>query len=197
MADHGGQSLDRRHLLGVLGSSALVGLAGCSDGDDDEDDEDEEDDEFEPNMEHPGDEPVDFSDEQSCPVCSMTPTDYPDLQSQIAHDDGQGAAFDSPGCMLAYYVNNSSDADPEGAWTIDHETGDLIDATEAHFVIITDEDEANDPMGIDPRVFEDEDDAREFMEEWDAEDLSEDDIIGFEEIDYDVALIYRPSHLDA
>jgi copper chaperone NosL len=46
-------------------------------------------------------------------------------------------------------------------------------------------------MELNPRAFAEEDDAVAFLDEWESEELSEDDIIGFEEIDADVASVYR------
>lgn len=193
MTERESAPLERRRLLGLLGTGAFAGLAGCSGGDDEDDDNGDSDDgpSFEPNMEHPGDGPVEFSSSHSCPVCTMTPTDYPRWHSQLAHEDGAGAVFDAPGCMFAYLVAHTSDSEIAGAWTMDHANRDLIDATDAYFVRITDDDAADDPMGIEPRPFAEEEDALEFLEEWEAEDLTEDDIIGLDDVDEDVAKIYR------
>lgn len=197
MTARDGVPLERRRLLGLLGTGAFVGIAGCSGGDDDADDDENEPGEktFDPNIEHPGDEPVEFTDDQNCAVCTMTPTDYSRWQSQLAHGNGEGAVFDSPGCMFAYVAANTADSEIAGAWTIDYETREQIDATEAFFVRITDEEAADDPMGIEPRAFADEDDALEFIEEWDAEELTEDDIIGLDDVDRDTAMIYRAKFL--
>ncbi|MDG5817361.1 nitrous oxide reductase accessory protein NosL [Natronococcus sp. A-GB7] len=197
------RSLARRRLLGALSAGACVAVAGCLDGDDDGDDGasgngddgDETDDGEHPNaphLEESGDEPLEFERDQSCVVCAMTPTDYPDWHSQLAHESGERAVFCSSGCMTAYLADVPVDSEIVGAWTVDYETGELIDATEAHFVIVTDEDGVDDEvMGLNPRAFADEDDAVAYLEEWDAEELSEDDIVGFDEIDADVASIYR------
>ncbi|WP_126663386.1 nitrous oxide reductase accessory protein NosL [Haloterrigena salifodinae] len=187
--------LERRRLLGLLGAGLLAGGAGCLGGD--EGGADEEDDErtVDPILEHPGDEPVAFTDEQNCPICNMTPADYPNWHGQVAHEDGTGAAFDTPGCLFAYLVITTSDSPVAGAWTADFETGDLVDATEAHFVLITDETAVDDPMKINPRSFANRDDAVAFLEEYDAEDLTEEDIVGFDEIDRETAEIYRGNRM--
>ncbi|QRV15596.1 nitrous oxide reductase accessory protein NosL [Haloterrigena salifodinae] len=187
--------LERRRLLGLLGAGLLAGGAGCLGGD--EGGADEEDDErtVDPTLEHPGDEPVAFTDEQNCPICNMTPADYPNWHGQVAHEDGTGAAFDTPGCLFAYLVITTSDSPVAGAWTADFETGDLVDATEAHFVLITDETAVDDPMKINPRTFANRDDAVAFLEEYDAEDLTEEDIVGFDEIDRETAEIYRGNRM--
>ncbi|THE62825.1 hypothetical protein D8Y22_20400 [Salinadaptatus halalkaliphilus] len=197
--------LGRRRLLGLLGAGATVGAAGCldgdgTDGDGDEQPDDGDDDEREViTLEHPGDEPILFTDSQNCQVCNMTPTHYSDWQSQLAHEGGEGVVFCTPGCLGAYYVSptdhNGPDSDIVGVWTTDYETGDLIDATEASFVIVTDDTTVDDPMGLNPRPFADHEAAVSFAESWDPEDLTEDDIVDLEEIDYDIATIYRGNRM--
>ena len=205
MSAHDRRSLARRRLLGALGAGACVGVAGCLDGGGADDDADEGgngddgangDDDGEhqnaPLLEESGDEPLEFERDQNCVVCSMTPTDYPDWHSQLAHESEERAIFCSSGCMTAYLADVPVDSEIVGAWTVDYETGELIDALEAHFVIVTDEDGVDDEvMGLNPRAFAEEDDAVAYLEEWDAEDLTEDDIVGFEDIDADVAAHYR------
>ncbi|ELY61631.1 nitrous oxide reductase accessory protein NosL [Natronolimnohabitans innermongolicus] len=181
--------LDRRGLLAVLGAGAAVGLAGCAGGNDEEEDEATT---YEPNVDdHPGDEPIEFTSDQNCVVCNMTPTDYSDRMSQLAHEDGRGAVTCSPGCLFAYYAATASDSDVVGAWAVEITTGELADVTDGYFVLVTDEQAADDPMGIDPRPFGDREDALEFIDEWDAEALGEDDIITLEDVDRDVARPYR------
>jgi copper chaperone NosL len=121
----------------------------------------------------------------------MTPTDYPDWHSQLAHENGERAIFCSSGCMTAYLADLPVDSEIVGAWTVDYETGELIDALEAFFVIVTDDSDVDEVMGLNPRAFAEEDDALAFLEEWDSEELSEDDIIGFDDIDAEVASVYR------
>ncbi|WP_440765477.1 nitrous oxide reductase accessory protein NosL [Natronorubrum sp. DTA7] len=198
MTERDGVPLERRRLLGLLGTGAVAGFAGCSGGDDESDDEDENGTDerlIEPNMEHPGDDPIDFTGDQSCPVCGMPPVNYSRWNAQLAHEDGTGAIFDTTGCLFAYVAATASDSPIENAWTMDYETRDLVDATEAHYVLITDEDAVDDPMTINPRAFGDEADALEFVEDWDAEELTEDDVIGLEDVDRDVAMIYRPGRI--
>lgn len=69
--------------------------------------------------------------------------------------------------------------------------GDLIDGFEAYYALEHDEIRGDDPMGVDPRVYEDEALAVEYVEEYD--DLDEDDVITFSEVDEDIARIYRSS----
>ncbi|NUB91714.1 nitrous oxide reductase accessory protein NosL [Haloterrigena sp. SYSU A558-1] len=190
-----GRPLERRRLLGFLGTGLLAGSAGCLGGDEGEADEEDDERTVDPTLEHPGDEPVAFTDEQNCPICNMTPADYPNWHGQVAHEDGTGAAFDTPGCLFAYLVITTSDSPVAGAWIADYETGDLVDATEAHFALITDETAVDDPMKINPRSFADRDDAVAFLEAYDAEDLTEEDIIEFDEIDRETAEIYRSNRM--
>ncbi|WP_306057142.1 nitrous oxide reductase accessory protein NosL [Natronococcus wangiae] len=200
MSPHDRRSLARRRFLGAIGAGTGVGVAGCigDGGDEDETggDGDNGDDAHpnEPHISEPGDEPLELSEDQNCVVCSMTPADYSDWHSQLAHETDERAIFCSSGCMTAYLAAPAVDSESVGAWTVDFETGELIDALEAHFVIVTDESGAggDDVMGLNPRPFEDEDDAVAYLEEWDAEELTEDDIIGFDGIDADVASHYRP-----
>lgn len=195
MSPHDRRALARRRLLGAIAAGACVGGAGCIGGGGGGESENEETRDEHPNEPHfsePGDEPVEFSDEQNCVVCNMTPTDYPDWHSQLAHETEERAVFCSSGCMTAYLAAPAVDSPIVGAWTIDFETEELIDATEASFVIVTDHDAVSDEvMGLNPRAFAERDDAIAYLEEWDAEELTEGDIVGFEEIDADVASHYR------
>lgn len=193
MCGHDVRALDRRELLGLLGTGAVVAVAGCASDDDGGDNGAQT---YGPNVEdHPGDEPIEFTDDQNCAVCAMTPSNYSQWYAQLAHENGEGAVFDTTGCLFAYLVANTADSDVAGAWAVDSGTGDLVDATDAHFVLITDSTTIDDPMTINPRTFADEDDALEFVEEWEPEELTEDDIIEFDEIDYEAASIYRENRI--
>lgn len=195
MTDRNG--LERRGLLGSLGAGLAAGFAGCLGG---EQPEDQSGDEpparvYEPTIENVTDGPFEFPEGHRCAVCGMPATKYFG-KGQLVHENGLAAVFDSPGCLFAYKVSSTPESPIAGAWTTDYETGDLIDATAAHFVLITDEEAADDPMGIDPRPYADREDAIAFLEEWDAEELTEDDIIvGLEEVDLEIASIYRKNRL--
>jgi copper chaperone NosL len=198
MSRHDRSPLGRRRLLTGIGAGACVGFAGCLDGGDDEsgtnngrDDGADGEHPNLPEIEESGDDPLEFDDDQNCAVCGMTPTDYPDWHSQLAHESGERAIFCSSGCMTAYLADVPIDSGIVGAWTVDYESGELIDALEAFFVIVTDSSDVDEVMELNPRAFAEEDDAVAFLDEWESEELSEDDIIGFEEIDTDVASIYR------
>lgn len=200
----------RRRLLGTIGAGIPVGLAGClgggSDGDesagdgngdsgsDEEADADGENRYAEQLLEHPGDEPLSFTEDQNCPVCGMTPANYQHWHCQLAHENGDGAAFDTPGCLFAYYAFQPVDAPVTAGWVMGIETRELIDATDAHYVLVTDDTATTDePMGPNPRPFADRDDAVAYLEEWDAEDLTEDDIVQLSDVDREIAALYRES----
>ncbi|MWV39993.1 nitrous oxide reductase accessory protein NosL [Natrialba sp. INN-245] len=192
----------RRRVLTAVGAGTLVGVAGCvgSDGEDGEGDVVDPDDGGEPSpflVDHSGDGPKTFAGEHMCGVCSMTVTDYPDRNAQLAHENGDGMMFCSPGCLFAYAVApghfDGPDSDIAGVWVTDFETGELIDGFEAFYALEHDEMRVDDPMGIDPRVYEDEAAALEYVDQYD--DLEADDVITFAEIDEDVARLYRSARL--
>ena len=82
---------------------------------------------------HPVDEPVEFAAGQRCPVCNMQPPDYPRWNCQLAHGDGTGLFFDSPGCLLAYYVvteSHPTDAPIERFWFTEFGGFELFDAAD-------------------------------------------------------------------
>ncbi|ELY77112.1 nitrous oxide reductase accessory protein NosL [Natrinema gari] len=208
MAEYEG--LDRRGLLGLLGASATAGIAGClggnrpGSGGDDTDGSPAQADEtdeppaqvYEPTLEGVAEGPVEITDEHTCAVCGMGLTQYFG-NGQLVHENGLAATVESPGCLFAYLVSSTPDSPIAGAWTTDYETGDLIDATDAHFVLITDKQAADDPMGIDPRPYADREDAVAFLEGWEAEDLDPetDIIVGLDAVDLELASIYRGTRL--
>jgi nitrous oxide reductase accessory protein NosL len=192
--------LERRRLLGVLGVGVAACVGGClgDDGSEGDGNDDSEAQVYEPSMEieFDGDGPFDFADGERCAVCGMPAKKYFGT-GQLVHENGKAAVFDSPGCLFAYTVSSTPDSPIAAAWTTDYETRDLIDATAAHFVLITDKEAAEDPMGIDPRPYAEREDAVAFLEEWEAEDLTpeEDIIVGLEDVDMEIAVIYRESQL--
>ncbi|ADD05916.1 NosL family protein [Natrialba magadii ATCC 43099] len=200
-ADRADESFARRAVLGSLGAGTAVGLAGCLGGfgDDDEDENGNDRHPYEARMvEHDGGEPIEFTDDQACAVCNMTPAGYPAWKGQLAHENGEGAVFDTPGCLFAYYVVPPVDDSITDAWVTDFETGELIDATEAYFVIVTNEDAVSgETMGINPRPFADREDAVSYLDEWDGEELTEDDIIGLSDVSREIAEIYRGNRMPA
>ncbi|WP_049923063.1 nitrous oxide reductase accessory protein NosL [Halopiger djelfimassiliensis] len=196
MADRDGAVM-RRRLLASIAAGTGVGIAGCLNGDEPGDESDEDDEHrYATTLRHPGDEPIEFTDDQNCPVCAMTPRDYPHWRSQLAHENGAGAAFDTPGCLFAYYAAPPTDSPVVGAWVSEFGRNALIDATEAHYVLVTDDNAVyGETMGLNPRPFADREDAVAYLDEWDAEDLTENDIIELVDVDRDVAAIYRSGRL--
>lgn len=192
--------LERRGLLGALGVGAAAAIAGCLGGDQSGNGGTGNTDGspaqvYEPSIEGVDEGPVEFVEGQRCEVCGMPPINYFG-KGQLVHENGLAGVFDSPGCLFAYVVSSTPDSPIADAWTTDYQTGDLVDATEANFVLITDEEAADDPMGIDPRPYADREDALAFLEEWEAEDLTEDDIIvGLDDVDMETASIYRGTRL--
>ncbi len=203
MTERAGRSIDRRQFVGIVAAGAIGASAGCLGGNGDEgadaDDAGSEDDgahRFATDVEHPGDEPLEFTGEYSCPVCNMTPADYPQWQCQLAHEDGQGAVFDTPGCLFAYYAAPPTDAAITDAWVTDFGSEDFVDGFEASYVLVTDSSAVpQETMNINPRPFEDDADAVDYLDEWDAEDLTEDDIVDLEAVDREIAAIYREDRL--
>lgn len=200
MAGHDG--LERRRFLCTLGAGAAGGIAGCLGGNRSADGENGDGDGgspaqvYEPTLEDVRNGPFEISDGHRCAVCGMPAADYFGT-GQLVHENGLAAAFDSPGCLFAYAVSHTPDSPIAGAWTTDYETGDRIDATAAHFVLVTDEEAADDPMGIDPRPYADREDAVAFLESWEAEELppEEDIIVGIDEGDVEIAAVYRGKRL--
>ncbi|RKD97590.1 nitrous oxide reductase accessory protein NosL [Halopiger aswanensis] len=198
--------ITRRRLLGAAGAGTAL-VAGCLGGGTEEDSgvEGHSDDAAadggenrygESLVDHPGDEPIAFVDGQQCPVCRMTPASYGGWHCQLAHENGEGAVFDTPGCLFAYYAYQPVEAPVTAGWVMGIEAGDLIDATEAHYVLVTDKRAtADEPMGPNPRPFADREDAVAYLEDWDAEELTEDDVISLSDVGQEHAEIYRGNRL--
>lgn len=186
----GSRSLSRRAFVAAAGVGAGC-LAGCLNRS--EEPEGDSEDEPEPIelVDHPGDEPIEPPEEYRCPVCNMLPADWDNSNAQLVHE-GEGATFfDSAGCLFNYYVDPAKEGGPDAeisaVWTTGHESLDLIDATEASFVLEHDQERIDAPMDS-PVPFADRDDAVAYVEEYD--DLTEDDIVGLEDADSEAASIY-------
>ncbi len=203
------RSVERRWVLGTVGIGAAAALAGClgeeeANGDDNGDDEANGDDDGEGTaLTEPTDFPED--DEGECAVCDMIAVEYPDWNAQLVHEDGHREVFCSSGCMAAYYADpeqfGGPDSGIETVWVteygadVDEDAGPgaedhgLIDASEAYFVRVTDPDDVDDIMRMNPIPFADREDAEEFVDDFEAYD--DDDIITLEEFDMDLAMTYR------
>lgn len=185
--------LSRRGFVGLVTVGGVGVLAGCLDGEDpnggDGDETGGSPDDYDP-VDHSGDEPIEFPDDYRCPVCNMIPVEYSSTNAQLAHENGHGKFFDSAGCLFAYYADPEAYDGPDsavvGAWATGYESGELIDATEAYFVL--DIEEYNDPMDS-PVPFEAREDAVDYVD--DRDHVSEDDIAGLEDADSDAAAPFR------
>ena len=198
--------VDRRTVLGTLGTGTIMALAGCTgNGDDDADGSDDDSgtqDGTEPDESDGADgdggteqldAPVEVPDEEPCAVCNMVAAEYPDWNAQLVHEDEERAFFCSSGCLSAYYADptvfDGPDSPVAGAWVTGYESGELVDAAEAHFVRVTDADDVDDIMMMNPTPFANREDAEAFVGEF--EKYGEEDIIGFEDFDMDLAMLYR------
>ena len=138
-------------------------------------------------------EPTVFPDDRGCAVCQMVAADYPDWNAQVVHADGHREYFCSAGCLAGYYPDPTAfggpETDIEGVWVTDVETQELIDASSASFVRVTDTDHVDDIMMRNPTPFADRADAEAFVDGFDAYDT--DDIITLSAFDAELAELYR------
>lgn len=183
--------LDRRRLLGAVAAGTGIGLVGCL-GDSDGDDRGAA---F---VSHPIDEPTAVPEGHECNgPCSMDAAEYPDWNAQIAHANGDGAFFCSPGCLVAYFVHQDEFGAPAaavaGVWFSEFGTGDLVDGTAAHYVLDDDAGRLEEPMDRNPKPFADRADAVAFVSEYD--DLDESDIGDIGDFGPDLAETYRGDSL--
>ncbi len=205
MSDRKRYLVDRRRVLGAIGAGAAVGVAGClggggddedgengADGDDADDGDDGDGGDAEQTFE-----PTEFPDDEECAVCNMTAAEYPDWNAQLVHENEDRAYFCTSGCMSTYYAVpdefDAPDSEIAGVWATDFETRELVDGTEAYYVLETDPDRIDDPMMRNPAPFADRDDAVAYVDEYD--DLTEDDIVRIEDFDRDTAEMYRERFL--
>lgn len=196
--------IDRRTVLGTICAGTLVALAGCL-GDDDSESGDESDgtDDGDSQETDTGemeslDQPVDVPEGESCAVCNMAPAEHPDWNAQLVHGNEDRTFFCSSGCLAAYTAKpqqfDGPDSPIENAWVTGYETGDLLSAADAHFVRVTDSGHVDDIMKMNPTPFATRDDAVAFVDAFDA--YGEDDIIGFDTFDMDLAVLYRGQFFD-
>ncbi len=141
---------------------------------------------------HPISEPAPFDADQHCPVCGMRVENSWGWRCQVAHADATGLFFDTPGCLLAYYVlpDAHATAEPiEAVWFSDFETQDLFAASEGYLVAETDLDRQTFLMGGSPLPVETHEQATAYVDEYD--DLSADDIVTIDDVDRELAEFYR------
>ena len=188
MCRHTLPSTTRRSLLAAVGSATVVPVAGClgrnlaESGDSTAEGSGSEDDR--PDFpDHPGDEPRAPPEDRVCDgPCGMRPSGFPEWNAQLAHEDGQGAFFDTPGCLLAYRNDPTFYDGPAAAignaWVRDFDSGELIDATTAFFVLDYDKERLEEPMAHNPKPFRGRADAVAYVDAYD--DLEEGDIVGID-----------------
>ncbi|WP_290817648.1 nitrous oxide reductase accessory protein NosL [Halovivax sp.] len=200
MTHHERRGRTRRSLFGTAACATALLLAGCQSGGDDASGSDDGDDapaDVDASSyaidDHPIDEPVEFGDEHACPICNMRVERYGSWRAQLAHEDGTGLFFDTPGCCVAYVAGadaaGASDEPIETVWMTDFETRNLFEASEGYLVRETDLGRQDFPMGGSPIPFEDRADAEAYVEEYD--DLSEDEIVTLDDVDREFAEFYR------
>lgn len=199
--------IDRRTVLGAVGTGTLVALAGCTgngddgetDGSDDGTEQDDGSDSDEDDGTEQLDQPAEFPDEEPCAVCNMVAAEHPDWNAQLVHEDEERTFFCSSGCLSAYYADppafDGPDSPVANAWVTGFESRELVDASEAYFVRVADSDHVDDIMMMNPTPFENRADAEAFVDslndEFDAGYGYESDIITMAEFDMDLATMYR------
>ena len=176
----------------------MMAVAGCAawSGDDEDDTADEP---TERSLQpHAGEGWESVPANQTCDsVCGMSIHEDSEWTVQLAHTDDTGAFFCSPGCMAAYVGApeevRAREASIRGVWLTDYETGERIDGQTAYYVLQADREKRREPMSINPRPFAEAADADAYATE---HELGAEAVITFDEIDADVAAIYRISSGD-
>ena len=187
--------LDRRTVVGTLGMTAAVALAGCSAGDDTGDGAAETGEGSTADLESA----VAFPDGEGCAVCNMVAAEHPTWNAQLVHEDGTRSFFCSSGCFAAYYVDPARFDGPasavENGWVTDYETGELCPAETAYFVRVTETDHVDDIMRMNPTPFADRADAEAFVDSFEA--YGDNDIIQLDAFDQNLAVLYRPQFFES
>lgn len=188
----GQMSLTRRRALAVTVGIIAVPAAAClGDGDDDDDD-------TEPL------EPASVPEDANCSVCNMAPAEHPEWNGQLVTGDGTREFVCSAGCLLARVVDPERfDADDDivdGAWISEFGETDLIDATDAAYVVIDDPGHVDDIMSMNPAPLASTDEATAVIDQLNDDHGGtydpDDDIIAFEDFDHDLATLYRGDFFD-
>lgn len=144
--------------------------------------------------EHPIDEPREPPEGRRCDgPCGMEPAKYPESNTQIVHEGGDGVFFDSVGCFVSYYQDPTFYDGPAApianGWVRDFGTKELLGATKAVFVLDYDKERHEEVMAHNPKPFADRPDAIAYIESYD--DLGEDDIISLDGFGAEQAHRYR------
>ncbi len=185
----------RRSLIAVVVAGAFSSLTGCLGdfpGSNDAATEGERTEKTFP--EHPINEPTETPEGRVCDgPCGMTSSAFPEWNAQLTHEDGRGAFFDTPGCLVAYHHDptfyGGLDVPIENVWVRDFESRELIDATTAYFVLEYETDRLSEPMAHNPKPFSDREGAIEYVDSYD--DLDENDIVGLDDFGAEQANRYR------
>ena len=189
----------RRRVLASLGGVGAVALAGCIGGGSDDDEEEDDgpplsgdaDGEF---LEHGMEEPESIPAEYQCDgLCSMPVEEWSHWHGQLAHESGEAVFFCGPGDMVLYAQDPAGHSEIDtpivAGWVAEMETTDLVDALEAVYVLDQDSDRyEHEPMALNPRPFGSQEAAAAYVEQYD--DLDEDDIVEFEDLDRDNTEVY-------
>lgn len=195
----------RRRLLATAAVVAAPPVAGCqvnsSNGDDDPSGAESSDDPpYNAAMasidDHPITEPLEFEEGQRCPVCNMQPPNYPRWNCQLAHGDGTGLFFGSPGCLLAYHViteSHPTEAPIERLWFTEFGEYELFDAAEGFLVRETNFSGTSNPMSGSPLPFATRERASAYVDE--AAHLDDAAIIAADDIDRELAEFYRDNRM--
>lgn len=104
----------------------------------------------------------------SCGKCGMFPANYPQWQSQVIFSDGTMTPFDGCKCMFGFMFNMGeydsahTSGDIAKVWVKDFNTGEWIEASEATYVVGSDE---MGPMGKELIPFAQADEAAAFQKD--------------------------------
>ena len=171
----------RRSLLAAIAAGPAGFLSGCLGWGGTEGGDTGGDDPESPSFpDHPIDEPRDPPEGRWCDgPCGMEPAQYPGTNTQIAHAGGEGVFFDSVGCLVSYLRDPTFYDGPgtatENVRVRDFGTAELLDATEATFVLDHSTERHEEVMAHNPKPFADRADAAEYVDSHD--EFGEDDIV--------------------
>ncbi|RLM54071.1 hypothetical protein DVK02_11640 [Halobellus sp. Atlit-31R] len=213
---HDSAGLSRRRALGAGGSLLALALAGCSgtgggdtgtaaEASKPETDaatatETPEPTTTEAATEAAALEPLAVPEDSNCAVCNMKPAKFPDYNAQLQYESAEPKFFCSNGCMASFAADPGhfeeayADASIAAAFVHDHDTTDWIDGLAASYALEMNSDRVDDPMRINPLAFDTEADATAYVEQYD--DLTADDVVGFDAFDRDLAEQYRASFFE-
>jgi nitrous oxide reductase accessory protein NosL len=139
-------------------------------------------------------------EDANCAVCNMKPAKFPEYNAQLRYDAADARFFCSNGCLASFaavpghFDEAYADASIAAAFVHDHDTTDWIDGQTASYVLEMDAERVDDPMRINPLAFDTEADATAYAEQYD--DLTVEDVVGFDAFDRDLAEQYRASFFE-